>query len=174
MSHEKVLLSYSSRQYKALSYAKMKGAKGFTSRSLADCLAGLFRPKEKHVELSGRTITELQVKNLIQRIGSLKDENFKTIGLYRITPDGTRAMVEAVSEHRIRMKQEIGAKFTILAQEQLSASSSLGLPMDDKVLDAEEKVLDEIYSKFIERNRIKNIASTKRKKNKPIPVLPLS
>jgi hypothetical protein len=46
--------------------------------------------------------------------------------------------------------------------------------MDDKVLDAEEKVLDEIYSKFIERNRIKNIASTKRKKNKPIPVLPLS
>jgi hypothetical protein len=83
----------------------MKGAKGFTSRSLANCLAGLFRPKEKHVELSGRTITELQVKNLIQRIGSLKDENFKTIGLYRITPDGTRAMVEAVSEHRIRMKQ---------------------------------------------------------------------
>jgi len=174
MSHEKVLLSYSSRQYKALSYAKMKGFEGFTSRSLADCLAGLFRPKEKHVELSGRTITELQVKKLIQRIGSLKDENFKTIGLYRITPDGTRAMVEAVSEHRIKMRQEIGAKFTILAQEQLSASSNLGLPMDDKVLDAEEKVLDEMYSRLIERNRIKNVASTKRKKIKPNPVLPLN
>jgi vacuolar-type H+-ATPase subunit E/Vma4 len=72
------------------------------------------------------------------------------------------------------MRQEIGAKFTILAQERLSASSNLGLPMDDKVLDAEEKVLDEIYARFIERNRVKNIASTKRKKNKPIPVLPLS
>jgi hypothetical protein len=83
-------------------------------------------------------------------------------------------MVEAVSEHRIKMRQEIGAKFTILAQERLSASSNLGLPMDDKVLDAEEKVLDEIYARFIERNRVKNIASTKRKKNKPIPVLPLS
>jgi hypothetical protein len=152
----------------------MKGFEGFTSRSLANCLAGLFRPKEKHVELSGRTITELQVKNLIERIGSLKDENFKTIGLYQITPDGVRAMVEAVSEHRIKMRQEIGAKFTILAQEQLSASSNLGPPMDDKVLDAEEKVLDEMYSRFIERNRIKNVASTKRKKIKPNLVLPLN
>ncbi len=164
MSREKVQLSYSSRQYKALLYAKMKGGKGFTSRSLAECLAGLFRPREKNIELSGRTITELQTKNLIERAGSLKDCNSKMVGFYRITPEGMLAIFETVSDYKIKMRHEVGAKFTILAQERLAASSNLGSPIDEKVLDAEEKILDEIYSRFIQRSRTKTAASAKRKK----------
>jgi ABC-type branched-subunit amino acid transport system ATPase component len=166
MSDEKIRLSYASRQYKALLYAKMIGNKGFTSSALAHCLAGLFRPQEKKVELSGRTITELQSKNLIERIGSLKDDNCKVIGLYRITPDGIVTMAETVAEYKVNLKREIGSKFTVLAQERLTACSNLGSPIDEKVLDAEEKVLEEIYAKFNERNKKKTAASTKNQKKK--------
>lgn len=172
MTYEKIQLHFSSREYKTLLYAKMVGNKGFTSYSLARCLAGLFNPEERNIHLSGRTISEVQKKRFIERIGSVKDENSKRIGLYCITLDGIRAIEEAVAEYRIKMKKEIGSKFTILARERLAASSNLGSPIDDEVLDAEEKVLDEIYSRFIERNRVKNVASTKRKKDKANLVLP--
>lgn len=166
MSDEKIQLNFGSREYKALLYAKMIGTKGFTSSSLANCLAGLFNPKERKIHLSGRTIAEVQKKHFIERIGSLKDKNCKIIGLYCITPDGVRAIEEAVGEYRIKMKREIGSKFTILARERLTASSNLGSPLDEKVLDAEEKVLEEIYVRFAERNAKKTIASRNSRKRR--------
>lgn len=150
MTEKKHTLIYGSKQYKSMLYAKMIGSRGFTAESLSKCLAGIFEPDKNGTKRTAHSIESLMNKRFIKRI------SISRVATYSITPDGIVAIIESSAEHQRKLSREIGSKFTKLAKESLTQTANIGAPMDSAVLDAEDKVLDEMYLRYKKRQAIKS------------------
>lgn len=155
MTSNKHNLFYGSKQYKTMLYARMKRGNGFTADSLANCLAGIHEPDKYGTKHATTSIEALLKKGFIKRI------SISRFATYAITSEGIIAIIESSSEHQRKLSREIGSKFTKLAKESLTQTSNLGNPIDSAVLDAEDKVLDEMYMRYKKRQEKKSNKSTK-------------
>lgn len=155
MTSKKPNLVYGSKQYKSMLYARMMRDNGFTAESLANCLSGIHEPEKYKTKHATSSIETLLKKGFIERV------SISRFATYAITSEGIIAIIESSSEHQRRLSREIGSKFTKLAKESLTLTSNIGNPIDSAVLDAEDKVLDEMYMRYKKRQEKKSSNSKK-------------
>lgn len=155
MTSKKHNLIYGSKQYKTMLYARMMRSNGFTAESLANCLSGVHEPEKYGTKHATTSIEGLLKKRFIERIA------ISRFATYAITSEGIIAIIESSSEHQRKLSREIGSKFTKLAKESLTQTSNMGNPIDSAVLDAEDKVLDEMYMRYKKRQQKKSAKSKK-------------
>lgn len=77
---------------------------------------------------------------------------FKKVGddLYQITPNGIDEIFHSVSRFRLHRENVLGKKYMASVQQRLRAASPPLFTGDIESRSSEDKILDEMYSKFVQ------------------------
>lgn len=157
--------SYGSTNYKYLLYAKMMTPYGgFTPISMKTCLAGRFTSKKYGHQDVKKIIKRLLSRNFIYQI-----ENTEK---YAITEIGLMQIHVAVSDYRKEMERSAGTKYMMLARQRLNDASVLGSATEPEAMDLEDKVLEDMYIRFLRRKAIKGGGGVKTSTNQRLANLP--